>query len=231
MSKGTAEELARQFEAAAVHNWIRVVRNDEGIQDPPAYLVKALRDGWQLPESFQRQEAERKEDTALEEARQEAERKEDTALEEARKRLARCTVCKGRGIYYVDNNTVARCDHTGRKKRKSTKGTNQDLDSQAVWSQVLEKLRGKVTRSIYDTWLKDTRLVGMDGHTAIVAVPTESTKEWLERRMYQGMAKELTNVLGREVEIEFMPTEELTSEECGENKKAPVKWTPSSGQR
>ena len=68
-------------------------------------------------------------------------------------------------------------------------------------------------RSIYDTWLKDTRLVGMDGHTAIVAVPTESTKEWLERRMYQGMAKELTNVLGREVEIEFMPTEELTSEE------------------
>ena len=216
VSKGTAEELARQFEAKAVHNWIRVVRNDEGIQDPPAYLVKALRDGWQLPESFQRQEAERK---------------EDTALEEARKRLASCTVCKGRGIYYVDNNTVARCDHTGRKKRKSTKGTNQDLDSQAVWSQVLEKLRGKVTRSIYDTWLKDTRLVGMDGHTAIVAVPTESTKEWLERRMYQGMAKELTNVLGREVEIEFMPTEELTSEECGENKKAPVKWTPSSGQR
>ena len=71
----------------------------------------------------------------------------------------------------------------------------------------------------------------MDGHTAIVAVPTENTKEWLERRMYQGMAKELTNVLGREVEIEFMPTEELTSEECGENKKAPVKRTPSSGQR
>ena len=226
VSKGTAEELARQFEAAAVHNWIRVVRNDEGIQDPPAYLVKALRDGWQLPESFQRQEAERKEDTALEEARQEAERKEDTALEEARKRLASCTVCKGRGIYYVDNNTVARCDHTGRKKRKSTKGTNQHLDSQAVWSQVLEKLRGKVTRSIYDTWLKDTRLVGMDGHTAIVAVPTESTKEWLERRMYQGMAKELTNVLGREVEIEFMPTEELTSEECGENKKASAHHHP-----
>ena len=61
MSKGTAEDLARQFEAKAVHNWISVVRNDEGIQDPPAYLVKALREGWQLPESFQRREAERKE--------------------------------------------------------------------------------------------------------------------------------------------------------------------------
>ena len=66
--------------------------------------MKALREGWQLPESFQRREAERK---------------EAEALEEERKRLEICSICQGRGVYYIDNNKVARCDHTGRKKRRS----------------------------------------------------------------------------------------------------------------
>ena len=49
VSKGPAEDLARQFESEVVHHWISVIRNDQGIQDPPAYVVKALREGWQLP--------------------------------------------------------------------------------------------------------------------------------------------------------------------------------------
>ena len=210
VSKGSAKDLARQFEAEAVRNWISVVSNDEGIQDRPAYLVKALRDGWQLPESFQREDAEHK---AVE------------ALEEERKRLESCSICQGSGIYHIDNNTVARCDHTGRKKRRSTKGRKQELDWQAVWSQILEKLRGEVTRPIYDTWLKDTRFLGMDGYTAIVATGNKLTKEWLERRMYNGIAKELTNVLGREVEIEFIPIhpDELASEKLEDNNKDPVR--------
>ena len=210
VSKGSAKDLARQFEAEAVRNWISVVSNDEGIQDRPAYLVKALRDGWQLPESFQREDAEHK---AVE------------ALEEERKRLEICSICQGSGVYHIDNNTVARCDHTGRKKRRSTKGRKQELDWQAVWSQILEKLRGEVTRPIYDTWLKDTRFLGMDGYTAIVATGNELTKEWLERRMYNGIAKELTNVLGREVEIEFIPIhpDELASAKLEDNNKDPVR--------
>ena len=188
VSKGTAEDLARQFEAKAVHNWISVVRNDEGIQDPPAYLVKALREGWQLPESFQRREAERK---------------EAEALEEERKRLESCSICQGRGVYYIDNNKVARCDHTGRKKRRSTKGRNQELDTQAVWGQTLKALRDQIPDHIYETRLKDTNFLGMDGNTAIVEVSSYYMVEQLER-FYRSIAGTLEQVLGQKVEIEFV---------------------------
>jgi hypothetical protein len=188
VSKGTAEDLGRQFEAKAVHNWISVVRNDEGIQDPPAYLVKALREGWQLPESFQRREAERK---------------EAEALEEERKRLESCSICQGRGVYYIDNNKVARCDHTGRKKRRSTKGRNQELDTQAVWGQTLKALRDQIPAHIYETRLKDTSFLGMDGNTAIVEVSSYYMVEQLER-FYRSIAGTLEQVLGQKVEIEFV---------------------------
>ena len=189
MSKGTAEDLARQFEAKAVHNWISVVRNDEGIQDPPAYVVKALREGWQLPESFQRQEAERK---------------EAEVLEEERKRRESCSICQGRGVYYIDNNNLARCDHTGGKKRRSTKGRKQELDTQAVWGQTLKALRDQIPAHIYETRLKDTRFLGMDGNTAFVEVSSYYMVEQLER-FYQIIAGTLERVLGQKVEIEFVP--------------------------
>ena len=188
VSKGPAEDLARQFESEVVHHWISVIRNDQGIQDPPAYVVKALREGWQLPESFQRQEAERK---------------EAEVLEEERKRRESCSICQGRGVYYIDNNNLARCDHTGRKKRRSSKGRNQELDTQAVWGQTLKALRDQIPAHTYETRLKDTSFLGMDGNTAIVEVSSYCMVEQLER-FYQSIAGTLEQVLGQKVEIEFV---------------------------
>ena len=189
VSKGSAKDLARQFESEVVHHWISVIRNDQGIQDPPAYVVKALRKGWQLPESFQRQEAERK---------------EAEALEEERKRRESCSICQGRGVYYIDNNNVARCDHTDRKKRRSTKGRNQELDTEAVWGQILKALRDQIPAHTYETRLKDTSFLGMDGNTAIIEVSSYYMVEQLER-LYQIIAGTMEQVLGQEVEIEFVP--------------------------
>ena len=190
VSKGPAEDLARQFESEVVHHWISVIRNDQGIQDPPAYVVKALREGWQLPESFQRQEAERK---------------EAEVLEEERKRRESCSICQGRGVYYIDNNNLARCDHTGRKKRRSTKGRKQELDTQAVWGQTLKALREQIPAHIYETRLKDTSFLGIDGNTAFVEVSSHYMVEQLER-FYQIIAGTLERVLGQKVEIEFVRT-------------------------
>ena len=134
--------------------------------------------------------------------RQEAERKGAEALEEERKRRESCSICQGRGVYYIDNNNLARCDHTGRKKRRSTKGRKQELDTQAVWGQTLKALRDQIPAHIYETRLKDTSFLGMDGNTAFVEVSSYYMVEQLER-FYQIIAGILERVLGQKVKPTF----------------------------
>ena len=183
-----AEDLLSHSDHQTIRNWIVLVRESESVQDRPAYLVTAVREGWQLPEPFQKKQEE------LEWAEHQ---------EEEHGRRESCSICQGRGVYYIDNNKVARCDHTGRKKRRSTKGRNQELDTQAVWGQTLKALRDQIPAHIYETRLKDTSFLGMDGNTAIVEVSSYCMVEQLER-FYQSIAGTLEQVLGQKVEIEFV---------------------------
>ena len=85
----------------------------------------------------------------------------------------------------------------------STKGRNQELDTQAVWGQTLKALRDQIPAHIYETRLKDTSFLGMDGNTAIVEVSSYYMVEQLER-FYRSIAGTLEQVLGQKVEIEFV---------------------------
>ena len=156
-------------------------------------MVSALRENWQLPESFHRKEAERKE----------AERKE-----QERKRRESCSICQGQGFYQLAKNTVALCHHNGLEEKTNPKG--RELDAGAVWTQTLKELQRQVPKPTYESWLKDTRLLGMDGNTAIVEAPSQFTAERLNR-LYQSITKALGEVIGQEdVDIEFVVSQETS---------------------
>ena len=188
VSRNMAEDLLSHSDHQTIRNWIVLVRESESVQDRPAYLVTAVREGWQLPEPFQKKQEE------LEWAEHQ---------EEERGRRDNCPVCQGRGVYQINGSAVALCDHTGRKKRRSSKGRNQELDTQAVWGQTLKALRDQIPAHTYETRLKDTSFLGMDGNTAIVEVSSYCMVEQLER-FYQSIAGTLEQVLGQKVEIEFV---------------------------
>jgi hypothetical protein len=191
VTRHAAENLVRQVAPQTIHNWLKVIEDDESIQDRPAYLVKALRENWQLPESFLRREAERRE----------AELKE-----QERKRLESCVTCQGKGFYQVDNTTVALCTHNGLRKKTAPKRRGPNTDS--VWEQTLQKLRGQLPKPTYAT-CKDTKLLGMDGNIAIIQAPSQSTVERLGR-LYQSIAKALGEVMDQEVEVEFVVSQETS---------------------
>jgi hypothetical protein len=186
VSRISVGDLVRQADPQSIRNWIKVIENDESIQDRPAYLVKALREDWQLPESFHRKEAQRRE----------AEHQE-----QERKRRENCSICQGQGFYQVAKNTVAMCEHKGPKKKTTPKG--QGPDTNAVWDQALEKLRGQVPKLTYESWLKDVKFFGLDGSTAVIAAPSQFVAERLER-VYQVIARALGDVLGQQVEVEVV---------------------------
>ena len=57
----------------------------------------------------------------------------------------------------------------------------------------------------YETLLKDTTLISVEGKTANVVVPYQFTGEMIENRIYQGLKRTFSDVIGQEVDFRFVP--------------------------
>ena len=72
------------------------------------------------------------------------------------------------------------------------------------WQATLLRLSRKFSQIAMDHF-ELTRLLAFDGLTAVVGVPTEFLKMWLERRCYQSICQELGAVMGVDrVDVNFV---------------------------
>ena len=97
--------------------------------------------------------------------------------------------------------------YPGKPKAKAENPTDNEpmVAISSIWTQTLQKLKSETRGAAFDTWVKDTRYLGMDGTTAIIQVPTPFAKEWLERRMYNQILSTFQQVLGKDtVDIHFI---------------------------
>jgi chromosomal replication initiator protein len=78
------------------------------------------------------------------------------------------------------------------------------LDYQQLWQAALGELQLQMSRPNYETWFKDTALVGLEGDTCVVAVPNPFTMEWLETRCVPLIRKTLLGIVGRSVDVRFV---------------------------
>ena len=78
-----------------------------------------------------------------------------------------------------------------------------DAGAANTWKAVLGVLQLQVSRPIYDTWLRNTIGVSMDGDVLTVEVPTSFSSEWLEQRMYHLIQKTATKVAETAMEVQF----------------------------
>ena len=78
------------------------------------------------------------------------------------------------------------------------------LTTESAWVLTLEQLKEQIPRPAFETWLKNTMLLEVTGNIAQVMVSSQSTLDWLEKRLYQSIARALGGVLQQEVEVEFV---------------------------
>ena len=78
------------------------------------------------------------------------------------------------------------------------------LTTESAWVLTLEQLKEQIPRPAFETWLKNTMLLEVTGNTAQVMVSSQATLDWLEKRLYQSIARALGGVLQQEVEVEFV---------------------------
>ncbi len=72
-----------------------------------------------------------------------------------------------------------------------------------IWEAVQAELQTQLTKTNYDTWLKDT--VGLDYQDGqlLVGVSSPFAVEWLEKRAYSRIKKTLMGITGQDIDVRF----------------------------
>ncbi|MFQ5408453.1 MAG: chromosomal replication initiator protein DnaA [Anaerolineales bacterium] len=78
------------------------------------------------------------------------------------------------------------------------------MKPEQVWQAVLGELQLQMTRSTYDTWLRDTQLVAYEDGTYIVGCKSAYAKDWLENKLHATIKRTLSGIAGRSVEVRFV---------------------------
>ena len=89
--------------------------------------------------------------------------------------------------------------------------------AQKLWTASLGQLQLQVPRSSYETWLKGTTGLSIDGDLLSIGTATTFASEWLERRMHQVIEEVVSNVAGRPTRVAIKVVSSHFENEPSEN--------------
>jgi chromosomal replication initiator protein len=78
------------------------------------------------------------------------------------------------------------------------------ISPEAAWKATLGELELQMTKATFNSWLKDARLVSGDYNEYVVALRTESARDWVENRLRDTILRTLFSVVGRRVQLRFV---------------------------
>lgn len=73
-----------------------------------------------------------------------------------------------------------------------------------IWERALGELQIQVTKANYVTWLSDSQGISYQDNIFVVGVPNMFVAEWLSKHLYSLVKKTLTNITGRDVQVQFI---------------------------
>ena len=72
-----------------------------------------------------------------------------------------------------------------------------------LWGEALSTLQEQVTRPIFETYLRGTAGVALDGDRLSVTASSDFVTEWLERKLRPAVLRTLAEVAGRPLDVRF----------------------------
>ena len=77
------------------------------------------------------------------------------------------------------------------------------------WDDILEVIHSKLNPLSYDTWFKETKLIGIKNNIMQIEVPMEFHKKILNQTYYDLIEEIVSTVTGTSYDIEFLSAEEI----------------------
>ena len=75
---------------------------------------------------------------------------------------------------------------------------------ESVWSATLGELQLQVSRSTFDTWLRDARLVSCEAGEYIIGVENDFARDWLDARMRNTVERTVAGIVGTTAVVSFV---------------------------
>lgn len=148
------------------------------ITDPPGWLVRAIKEDYQPPESF----------------RPQRERQQKAAeLERAFERIEERSEQLHRAIGSQRDQALARL--------REEHGTGEQ--EERIWAQAQEQLRSQTVPNTFRAWLAPLRLLSISEGLATLAAPNHVTKNWVEQRISNLVCEVLGGLIQEPVRLAF----------------------------
>jgi chromosomal replication initiator protein len=99
-----------------------------------------------------------------------------------------------------------------------------------TWDACKGALQVQVSKSNFETWLKDTEGINCQGKRFVVGTPSTFAKEWLEKRLRSLVVKVLMGITGQELDVQFQvcPSQVLAHQGADSTQRRP---SPSTSSR
>lgn len=81
---------------------------------------------------------------------------------------------------------------------------NSELAYAQIWQAALSDLQGRVSRANYETWLRSTTLVGVQGPVATVAAPNAFAVEQLRVKFDDDITSVLSTIVNRPISVDYV---------------------------
>jgi hypothetical protein len=94
---------------------------------------------------------------------------------------------------------------TQRKQQRKKETEKTDRENQDTWEKTIEQVTKHLPPGESASQLTGTTLIEVTDTRALIFVPNRFAIPWLERRLYGQITKALKGVLGKDVDLLFVP--------------------------
>ena len=191
ISKAAANKLARSYPEAHIVDklelaqWLVDTESSLVAKNPAGWLRKAIEEDYTPPRNYE---------SARESEATEARQQKINQAEAERRRAADAEYRR----------VKAEAHQQLREQHPPRSIGGNGLTTEIAWSRVLAQLHEQIPVTSYETYLKATMFLSMENGTAFIGVASQFVGDWLERRLYTAMVRELSQVVNQDVEIEFV---------------------------
>jgi chromosomal replication initiator protein len=106
----------------------------------------------------------------------------------------------------------------GRQDADSEVDAYPRFDPRAVWQATLAELALQMPAATYETWVRDTSVIGYEDGEFLIGVPNPYARDWLANRFRDTIKRTLGGIMKRSVQVTFRvrprPTQDLGSVEA-----------------
>ena len=78
------------------------------------------------------------------------------------------------------------------------------MNIEQSWQSVLGQLQMEMPRASFDTWVRDTQVVSLEGGTLTISVRNVYARDWLESRLTSTVSRLLVGIMNQSVTVRFV---------------------------